>query len=289
MKGSIPQSMDRARVTQQTTSSTISLRSELAHDAPTPKTLHSGDFHGPLQWALEGARLGRRAADHRLRDGLAGARDRARRLRQPRARRRAARAAAADAVPGGAALLPARPLPHQAAHPGARRHRARHQRRLGGRDDGRGPRAGAQPPGARTGHVGTGLVLRARRRRARPDRAGTGAAPRARQAAGRQARADHGRGRRGRAGRAAAGEPPGVRPRAGRLPRRGPALGRRGGWPRGARPRHHRRPRGGGRTDRREVPDRRLLLGRRRAREPADPSLPGTGRRRRRWCRVCST
>jgi exopolysaccharide biosynthesis polyprenyl glycosylphosphotransferase len=50
--------MERARVTQQTTSSTISLRSELAHDAPTPKTLHSGDFHGPLQWALEGAGWG---------------------------------------------------------------------------------------------------------------------------------------------------------------------------------------------------------------------------------------
>src|SRR5581483_1121367 len=46
--------MDRARITQQTTSSTISLRSELAHDAPTPRTLHRGTFHGPLQWALEG-------------------------------------------------------------------------------------------------------------------------------------------------------------------------------------------------------------------------------------------
>ena len=46
--------MDRARVTQQTTSSTISLRSELAHDAPTPRTLRRGTFHGPLQWALEG-------------------------------------------------------------------------------------------------------------------------------------------------------------------------------------------------------------------------------------------
>jgi exopolysaccharide biosynthesis polyprenyl glycosylphosphotransferase len=50
--------MDRARVTQQTTSSTISLRSELAHDAPTPRTLHRGTFHGPLQWALEGAGWG---------------------------------------------------------------------------------------------------------------------------------------------------------------------------------------------------------------------------------------
>jgi exopolysaccharide biosynthesis polyprenyl glycosylphosphotransferase len=50
--------MDRARVTQQTTSSTISLRSELAHDAPTPKALHQGSFHGPLQWALEGAGWG---------------------------------------------------------------------------------------------------------------------------------------------------------------------------------------------------------------------------------------
>jgi exopolysaccharide biosynthesis polyprenyl glycosylphosphotransferase len=46
--------MDRARVTQQTTSSTISLRSELVHDAPSPRALRSGSFHGPLQWALEG-------------------------------------------------------------------------------------------------------------------------------------------------------------------------------------------------------------------------------------------
>jgi exopolysaccharide biosynthesis polyprenyl glycosylphosphotransferase len=46
--------MDRARVTQQTTSSTISLRSELLHDAPSPRALRTGTFHGPLQWALEG-------------------------------------------------------------------------------------------------------------------------------------------------------------------------------------------------------------------------------------------
>ncbi len=46
--------MDRARVTQQTTSSTISLRSELLHDAPSPRALRRGSFHGPLQWALEG-------------------------------------------------------------------------------------------------------------------------------------------------------------------------------------------------------------------------------------------
>jgi exopolysaccharide biosynthesis polyprenyl glycosylphosphotransferase len=46
--------MDRARVTQQTTSSTISLRSELVHDAPSPRALRGGSFHGPLQWALEG-------------------------------------------------------------------------------------------------------------------------------------------------------------------------------------------------------------------------------------------
>jgi exopolysaccharide biosynthesis polyprenyl glycosylphosphotransferase len=46
--------MDRARVTQQTTSSTISLRSEMLHDAPSPRVLSRGSFHGPLQWALEG-------------------------------------------------------------------------------------------------------------------------------------------------------------------------------------------------------------------------------------------
>ncbi len=46
--------MDRARVSQQTTSSTISLRSELVHDAPFPRALRHGTFSGPLQWALEG-------------------------------------------------------------------------------------------------------------------------------------------------------------------------------------------------------------------------------------------
>jgi exopolysaccharide biosynthesis polyprenyl glycosylphosphotransferase len=50
--------MDRARVTQQTTSSTISLHSELLHDAPSPRALRRGSFHGPLQWALEGAGWG---------------------------------------------------------------------------------------------------------------------------------------------------------------------------------------------------------------------------------------
>jgi exopolysaccharide biosynthesis polyprenyl glycosylphosphotransferase len=50
--------MDRPRVTQQTTSSTISLRSELVHDAPVPRALRSGTFQGPLQWALEGAGWG---------------------------------------------------------------------------------------------------------------------------------------------------------------------------------------------------------------------------------------
>ncbi len=50
--------MDRARVTQQTTSSTISLRSELVHDAPSPRALRRGTFQGPLQWALEGAGWG---------------------------------------------------------------------------------------------------------------------------------------------------------------------------------------------------------------------------------------
>jgi exopolysaccharide biosynthesis polyprenyl glycosylphosphotransferase len=50
--------MDRARVTQQTTSSTISLRSDLVHDAPSPRALRTSSFHGPLQWALEGSGWG---------------------------------------------------------------------------------------------------------------------------------------------------------------------------------------------------------------------------------------
>jgi exopolysaccharide biosynthesis polyprenyl glycosylphosphotransferase len=45
--------MNRTRVTQQT-STTLSLRGELTHDAPSPKALRSRAFQGPLQWALEG-------------------------------------------------------------------------------------------------------------------------------------------------------------------------------------------------------------------------------------------
>ena len=45
--------MDRTHLTQQT-SNTLSLRGELAHDAPTPRALHGGTFQGRLQWALEG-------------------------------------------------------------------------------------------------------------------------------------------------------------------------------------------------------------------------------------------
>ncbi|HTW43654.1 MAG TPA: exopolysaccharide biosynthesis polyprenyl glycosylphosphotransferase [Solirubrobacteraceae bacterium] len=45
--------MDRTHITQQT-SSAVSLRGELAHDAPAPKPARSATFHGPLQWALEG-------------------------------------------------------------------------------------------------------------------------------------------------------------------------------------------------------------------------------------------
>jgi exopolysaccharide biosynthesis polyprenyl glycosylphosphotransferase len=45
--------MDRARVTQQSTSSTLSLRSE-RHQAPIPRALRGSTFGGPLQWLLEG-------------------------------------------------------------------------------------------------------------------------------------------------------------------------------------------------------------------------------------------
>jgi exopolysaccharide biosynthesis polyprenyl glycosylphosphotransferase len=46
--------MDRTQVTQQTSSSTVALRGELTHDAPTPRALRRAAFRGPLQWALEG-------------------------------------------------------------------------------------------------------------------------------------------------------------------------------------------------------------------------------------------
>ncbi len=46
--------MDHARVTQQSTTSSISLRNEIGHDAPSPRALRRGTFGGPLQWALEG-------------------------------------------------------------------------------------------------------------------------------------------------------------------------------------------------------------------------------------------
>jgi exopolysaccharide biosynthesis polyprenyl glycosylphosphotransferase len=45
--------MDRSRVTQQTTTS-VALRGELTHEAPSPRALRLGTFRGPLQWALEG-------------------------------------------------------------------------------------------------------------------------------------------------------------------------------------------------------------------------------------------
>jgi exopolysaccharide biosynthesis polyprenyl glycosylphosphotransferase len=45
--------MDRTRVSQQT-SSTVALRGELTHDAPSPRALRRDSFRGPLQWALEG-------------------------------------------------------------------------------------------------------------------------------------------------------------------------------------------------------------------------------------------
>src|ERR1700722_548461 len=45
--------MDRTGITQQT-STTVALRGELSHGAPSPRALRSGTFHGPLQWLLEG-------------------------------------------------------------------------------------------------------------------------------------------------------------------------------------------------------------------------------------------
>jgi exopolysaccharide biosynthesis polyprenyl glycosylphosphotransferase len=56
--------MDSSRITQQT-STTLPLRGELTHDAPTPRALWRGTFAGPLQWALDGPGWGivRPAAD----------------------------------------------------------------------------------------------------------------------------------------------------------------------------------------------------------------------------------
>ncbi len=45
--------MDRTGITQQTSTS-VALRGELTHEAPSPRTLHVGTFSGPLQWALDG-------------------------------------------------------------------------------------------------------------------------------------------------------------------------------------------------------------------------------------------
>ena len=49
--------MDRTRITQQTSTS-VALRGELTHDAPSPRALRAGTFRGPLQWALEGSGWG---------------------------------------------------------------------------------------------------------------------------------------------------------------------------------------------------------------------------------------
>jgi exopolysaccharide biosynthesis polyprenyl glycosylphosphotransferase len=45
--------MDRTRISQQT-STAISLRGELTHDAPSPRASQRTAFSGPLQWTLEG-------------------------------------------------------------------------------------------------------------------------------------------------------------------------------------------------------------------------------------------
>ncbi len=45
--------MDQPQITQQTTT-TLPLRSELAHEAPWPRAARGAVFRGPLQWALEG-------------------------------------------------------------------------------------------------------------------------------------------------------------------------------------------------------------------------------------------
>jgi exopolysaccharide biosynthesis polyprenyl glycosylphosphotransferase len=45
--------MDRTRISQQT-STTLPLRGELTHEAPSPRALRRSTFHAPLQWALEG-------------------------------------------------------------------------------------------------------------------------------------------------------------------------------------------------------------------------------------------
>jgi exopolysaccharide biosynthesis polyprenyl glycosylphosphotransferase len=66
--------MDSSRITQQT-STTLPLRGELTHDAPTPRALWRGTFAGPLQWALDGPGWGivRPAADLVLLCGGVGA------------------------------------------------------------------------------------------------------------------------------------------------------------------------------------------------------------------------
>ncbi len=46
--------MHKTPITRQSSSGTISLPGERAHDAPDPRALASGRFEGPLQWALEG-------------------------------------------------------------------------------------------------------------------------------------------------------------------------------------------------------------------------------------------
>ncbi len=45
--------MDRTRITQQT-STAVALRGDLTRDAPAPRAIRRGNFHGTLQWALEG-------------------------------------------------------------------------------------------------------------------------------------------------------------------------------------------------------------------------------------------
>ena len=270
--------MDSPRISQQTTT-TLPLRGELTHDAPAPLAIWRGSFSGPLQWALEGPGWGvvRPTVDFVLlcvaivaalggvQDTLQVSATSAPLLAMPvlvvlllylrglyRTRLRALVLDGIIPVISGVSVA------------------AMAVATLGMFANGTVP---DQSDWVRAWIFSVIAVALGRVMLSFAQRCGASPAPR------RQVRADPRRGRRRSAGREEARRAPRVRALPDRLPRRGPALGRGGRRARRASARHGRGPRQHGRAHRREEPDRRLLLGRRRARQPADPALSGTRRR----------
>ena len=253
--------MDRTQITQQTSTSTLPRRGELAYDAPSPEGLAREHLPRAAAVGARGPRLDRAAPGRRLPAAVRGRRPRPRRPPRPPCTLR-----------GPAPLLALPPLVMLLFYVrGLYRSRLRilvldgiipvvsavsvaamTVAVLGMFLDNQVPSQSAWLRAWFFALLGVGLG-----RIALVAHPALGAHP----AAGGQAGADRRRRRDRRAGGAPAGEPLRVRVGARRLPRRGSALCGRGRWARRARARHRRRPRRVRAAHGRQAPDRRLLLG----------------------------